>query len=85
MLGSNSSPSAPPSTLAANFVALAGAGTLAKSMAKGMGRPCFRVIQTHFSGRLSAGRAGLGATRGHFLPELPPLVLHTCCCCAREA
>lgn len=35
---------------AAQFVLLAGAGTLAKSMAKGMGRPCFRVIQTHFSG-----------------------------------
>lgn len=40
-----------PSQPAAQFVLLAGAGTLAKSMAKGMGRPCFRVIQTHFSGR----------------------------------
>jgi len=32
-----------------NFVVLAGAGTLAKAMGKGIGRPCFRVVQTHFS------------------------------------
>ncbi|PRW60390.1 UPF0420 isoform X4 [Chlorella sorokiniana] len=39
----------------AQFVLLAGAGTLAKSMAKGMGRPCFRVIQTHFSATNNVG------------------------------
>lgn len=49
---SNTLPCCPAALLppAAQFVLLAGAGTLAKSMAKGMGRPCFRVIQTHFSG-----------------------------------
>lgn len=31
------------------FIALAGAGNLTKSIGKGMGRPCFRVIQTYFS------------------------------------
>lgn len=40
---------------AAQFVLLAGSGTLAKSMAKGMGRPCFRVIQTHFSATNNVG------------------------------
>jgi hypothetical protein len=30
-------------------VALAGAGTLAKATGRGMGRPCFRVVQTHFA------------------------------------
>lgn len=39
----------------AQFVLLAGSGTLAKSMAKGMGRPCFRVIQTHFSATNNVG------------------------------
>lgn len=34
-----------------NFVLLAGSGTLAKATGKGMGRPCFRVIQTHFATR----------------------------------
>ena len=28
---------------------LAGAGTLARATAKGIGRPCFRVVQTHFA------------------------------------
>ena len=32
-----------------NFVTLAGAGTLAKATGRGMGRPCFRVVQTHFA------------------------------------
>jgi hypothetical protein len=31
------------------FVLLAGAGNLTKALGKGMGRPCFRVIQTYFS------------------------------------
>lgn len=30
------------------FIVLAGSGTLAKATGKGIGRPCFRVIQTHF-------------------------------------
>ena len=32
-----------------NFVILAGGGTVAKAMGHGIGRPCFRVIQTHFA------------------------------------
>ena len=36
---------------AGQFVVLAGAGTLAKASAKGIGRPCFRVVQTHFAVR----------------------------------
>ena len=28
---------------------LAGAGNLALAAGKGMGKPCFRIIQTHFS------------------------------------
>ena len=32
-----------------NFVLLAGAGNLALAAGKGMGKPCFRIIQTHFS------------------------------------
>lgn len=48
---------------AAYFIALAGTGTLCKSMAKGMGTPCFRIIQTHFSGgRGGAWRPSLLAT-----------------------
>lgn len=39
----------------ANFVALAGAGTLAKAMGKGMGRPSFRVIQNHFASGNNVG------------------------------
>lgn len=31
-----------------SFVLLAGSGTLAKATAKGMGRPAYRVVQTHF-------------------------------------
>ena len=38
-----------------NFVALAGAGTLAKAMGKGMGRPSFRVIQNHFASGNNVG------------------------------
>jgi hypothetical protein len=32
-----------------NFVILAGGGTVAKALGAGIGRPCFRVIQTHFA------------------------------------
>ncbi|KAI8110268.1 hypothetical protein M9435_001947 [Picochlorum sp. BPE23] len=32
-----------------NFVILAGGGTVAKALGHGIGRPCFRVIQTHFA------------------------------------
>ena len=32
-----------------NFIILAGGGTIAKAMGTGIGRPCFRVIQTHFA------------------------------------
>ena len=32
-----------------SFLLLAGAGTLAKSVGKGMGKPAFRVIQQHFA------------------------------------
>ena len=39
----------------ANFVTLAGAGTLAKATGKGMGRPCFRVIQTYFAAANNVG------------------------------
>lgn len=39
----------------ANFVVLAGAGTLAKATAKGIGRPCFRVVQTHFAATNNVG------------------------------
>lgn len=39
----------------ANFVTLAGAGTLAKATGRGMGRPCFRVIQTHFATKNNVG------------------------------
>ena len=35
--------------LQGNFVLLAGAGNLALAAGKGMGKPCFRIIQTHFS------------------------------------
>lgn len=55
-------------------MALAGAGTLAKSMAKGMGRPCFRVIQTHFSGERVVGTGG---TLPRFLPAAHALA-HAC-------
>ena len=34
---------------AGNFVLLAGVGNLALAAGKGMGKPCFRIIQTHFS------------------------------------
>ncbi len=33
----------------ANFVFLAGGGTVAKAVGHGIGRPCFRVIQNHFA------------------------------------
>lgn len=39
----------------ANFVTLAGAGTLAKATGRGMGRPCFRVVQTHFAAKNNVG------------------------------
>jgi hypothetical protein len=39
----------------ANFVALAGTGTLAKATGRGMGRPCFRVVQTHFAAKNNVG------------------------------
>lgn len=32
-----------------DFVVLAGGGTIAKALGSGIGRPCFRVIQTHFA------------------------------------
>lgn len=32
-----------------DFVILAGGGTIAKALGSGIGRPCFRVIQTHFA------------------------------------
>lgn len=31
------------------FVVLAGSGNLFKAVGKGLGRPCFRIIQTHFA------------------------------------
>ena len=31
------------------FVVLAGAGNFSKAIGKGLGRPCFRIIQTHFA------------------------------------
>ena len=31
------------------FVALAGAGNFSKAVGKGLGKPCFRIIQTHFA------------------------------------
>ncbi len=34
---------------------LAGAGTLARALSKGLGRPCFRVIQTYFSATNNVG------------------------------
>ena len=37
------------SVAAGNFVLLAGAGNLALAAGKGMGKPCFRIIQTHFA------------------------------------
>jgi hypothetical protein len=39
----------------AQFVVLAGAGTLAKATGKGMGRPCFRVVQTYFGAANNVG------------------------------
>jgi hypothetical protein len=36
-------------------VVLAGAGTLARALSKGLGRPCFRVIQTYFSATNNVG------------------------------
>jgi hypothetical protein len=39
----------------ANFVLLAGTGTLAKATGRGMGRPCFRVVQTHFAAKNNVG------------------------------
>jgi hypothetical protein len=38
-----------------NFIALASSGTLAKAMGKGMGRPAFRVVQTHFAAGNNVG------------------------------
>ena len=38
-----------------NFVLLAGAGTLARALSKGMGRPCFRVVQTYFAAANNVG------------------------------
>lgn len=38
-----------------NFIALAGAGTLAKATGKGMGRPAFRVVQNHFAAGNNVG------------------------------
>ena len=32
-----------------SFILLAGGGTVARAMGTGIGRPCFRVIQTHFA------------------------------------
>lgn len=31
------------------FVVLAGSGNFFKAVGKGLGRPCFRIIQTHFA------------------------------------
>lgn len=38
-----------------NFILLAGTGNLCKAIGKGMGRPCFRVVQTHFSATNNVG------------------------------
>eukprot|EP00873_Tetraselmis_striata_P038848 jgi/Tetstr1/459112/TSEL_004562.t1 len=38
-----------------HFLVLAGTGTLAKSVGKGMGKPAFRVVQQHFSIRNNVG------------------------------
>lgn len=53
---------APPSA----FVPLAGAGTLCRAVGKGIARPAFRVVQTHFATPVSAGTAA-GAE-----PAAPP-------------
>lgn len=37
------------------FVALAGAGNFSKAVGKGLGKPCFRIIQTHFALRNNVG------------------------------
>ena len=37
------------------FVALAGAGNFSKAVGKGLGKPCFRIIQTHFAMRNNVG------------------------------
>lgn len=37
------------------FVALAGAGNFSKAIGKGLGKPCFRIIQTHFAQQNNVG------------------------------
>jgi hypothetical protein len=39
----------------ANFLLLAGSGNLARAVGKGMGKPVFRVIQTHFAADNNVG------------------------------
>jgi hypothetical protein len=42
----------------AYFLVLAGAGNFTKALGKGMGRPVFRVIQTHFAAAGNVGAVG---------------------------
>ena len=37
------------------FVLLAGLGNLTKAVGKGMSKPCFRIIQTHFAQQNNVG------------------------------
>lgn len=37
------------------FVLLAGLGNLTKAVGKGMSKPCFRIIQTHFARQNNVG------------------------------
>ena len=37
------------------FIALAGAGNFSKAVGKGLGKPCFRIIQTHFARQNNVG------------------------------
>ncbi|KAK9805694.1 hypothetical protein WJX72_012310 [[Myrmecia] bisecta] len=38
-----------------SFLVLAGAGNFSKALGKGLGRPCFRIIQTHFARQNNVG------------------------------
>lgn len=38
-----------------SFLLLAGAGNFSKAIGRGMGRPCFRIVQTHFAKENNVG------------------------------
>ncbi len=49
------------------FVLLAGLGNLTKAVGKGMSKPCFRIIQTHFARQNNVGSVAATEEVGLFL------------------